>query len=80
MLTMQSMRKKRVQRVTVEDFEALIEAVEAKKRMMQQWKSEGVSYAAAVVRYASEQGVTMNRAAESLDDMEVLTGVRLERC
>ena len=65
--------------VVAEDFEGLIEVIEAKRRMMTQWKSDGVIWAAAVVKYAGEQQVSVEHAAERVDDMELLTGIRLER-
>lgn len=72
------MRKGHMQFVA-EDFEGLIEAIEAKRRMMTRWKGDGVIWAAAVVKYADEQQVSVEHAAERVDDMELLTGIRLER-
>jgi hypothetical protein len=62
-----------------EGFEALAEAMEAKVRMMRAWKALGMDYTAAVLRYADEFGVDTIRAAQRIDDMELLTGIRFER-
>jgi predicted dienelactone hydrolase len=62
-----------------EGFELISEAMQAKKRLMCGWQEEGLNYTAATLRYATEQKVSTAVAAERVEDMEVLTGVRLER-
>jgi D-serine dehydratase len=63
----------------VEDFEGLTEAIDAKRRLMERWRDKGVCYQAAVIEYAHEYSVTVERGVQAVNDMEVLTGIRLER-
>jgi hypothetical protein len=65
--------------ITSDDFEGLVDAIMAKRRMMQLWQSEELTWPEAVAKYALEQGVSEVHAAERVEDMEVLTGIRLER-
>jgi hypothetical protein len=62
-----------------EGFEGMAEALEAKRRLMTLWKGDGLDFTAAVLRYADEFSVPTGKARERVEDMELLTGVRLER-
>ncbi len=46
---------------------------------MERWRDKGVCYQAAVIEYAHEYSVTVERGVQAVNDMEVLTGIRLER-
>lgn len=65
--------------ITSDDFEGLLDAIMAKRRMMQLWQSEELIWSEAVAKYAHEQGVSVMHAEERVEDMELLTGIRLER-
>jgi len=73
------LERKPAMRATMDDVEELFEAVEAKKRLMNSWKGDGVDYERAVALYMADQEVSRERAVLRIVEMESLTGVTLER-
>lgn len=74
-----NMGRKRPQSATVDDFEQVRENLLAKRHMMQGWRNDGVSYPSAVIRYSVEQRVSVEIAQMRIVEMEILTGIILER-